>query len=265
MTRIRLLPLGVALALAGCVDKKTPEASAEPASSAAPAASYSEVPRPAVGATPITISGTIVEKLSHPMYTYLLLDTGSAKEWAAVPTANVEVGQKVTVEQAMLMQGYHSAALKRDFDRVYFGTLSGAPRPALPSAGASDSATPHATPAPEQPARDIHVKKAPGADGKRVAEVIAQAAKLAGQTVSVRGVVVKAMPAILGKNWIHLQDGSGTAEAKTHDLTVTLPPDQAPKLGETVLVQGKVATDKDLGSGYRFKVLLEAERMQKEK
>ena len=39
--------------------------------------------------------------------------------------------------------------------------------------------------------------------------------------VAVRGKVVKFLPAIMGKNWIHLRDGSGSTAAGDFDLTVT--------------------------------------------
>ena len=73
--------------------------------------------------------------------------------------------------------------------------------------------------------------------------------------MSVRGQAVKVSSGILDRNWVHLRDGSGSAAAHDHDLVVTTTEDV--KVGQQVVAQGKVVVDKDLGSGYRFEVLVE--------
>ena len=108
---------------------------------------------------------------------------------------------------------------------------------------------------------DIKVPKASGPDARTVAEVIAKRIELKDKTVLVRGKVVKFTPEILNKNWLHLRDGSGSASDNTHDVIVTTN-DQA-KVGDVVVVKGVVRTDKDLGSGYVYKVLIEEATLQK--
>ena len=71
----------------------------------------------------------------------------------------------------------------------------------------------------------------------------------------VSGKVVKYNPAIMGKNWIHLRDGSGHAAKETNDILVTTAA-QA-NVGDVVTVSGIVRTNKDFGSGYTYKVLIE--------
>jgi hypothetical protein len=98
------------------------------------------------------------------------------------------------------------------------------------------------------------IAKAEG--GKTVAEIYAEKDQLKGQKVAVRGKVVKLNQGIMGMNWLHVRDGSGTD--KTADLTVTAPPTAAvPKVGDTVVVTGNVAVNKDFGMGYTYEVLLE--------
>ncbi|MBI2286463.1 MAG: hypothetical protein HYU79_03275 [Nitrosomonadales bacterium] len=108
---------------------------------------------------------------------------------------------------------------------------------------------------------DIKVPKAIGPNARTVAEVITKRVELKDKTVLVRGKVVKFTPEILNKNWIHLRDGSGSASDNTHDVVVTTK-DQA-KVGDVVVVKGVVRTDKDLGSGYAYKVLIEEATLQK--
>jgi hypothetical protein len=107
---------------------------------------------------------------------------------------------------------------------------------------------------------DVKVPKATGPDARTVAEVMTKSADLKEKTVTVRGKVVKYNPGIMGKNWIHLRDGSGSAADKTDDLLVTTM-EQA-KVGDVVVVKGIVRTDKDFGAGYAYKVLVEEAKLQ---
>ena len=96
------------------------------------------------------------------------------------------------------------------------------------------------------------IAKAEG--GKTVAEVFAEKDALAGKPVTFRGKVVKTNPDIMGKNWLHVRDGSG-AEG-TNDLTITTA-GTLPNVGDTVVVTGNVSLNKDFGMGYAYDVLIE--------
>ena len=78
---------------------------------------------------------------------------------------------------------------------------------------------------------------------------------LAGQSVKVRGQVVKYNSEILGKNWLHLRDGSGSVGKNDNDLMVTT--STKVKVGDTVLVEGTVSLNKDFGAGYKYAVIIE--------
>jgi hypothetical protein len=107
----------------------------------------------------------------------------------------------------------------------------------------------------------VKVAKAEGPEGRTVAEVVTGKDKLKDKPVLVRGKVVKFTPQVMGRNWIHLQDGSGSAADNTHDVLVTTTDKAA--IGDVVLAKGVVHTDKDLGSGYSYKVLIEDATLQK--
>lgn len=115
------------------------------------------------------------------------------------------------------------------------------------------AAEPHPMPAAPTESVDLSsIAKAEG--GKTVAEVFAEKEQLAGQPVVIRGKVVKSNPDIMGKNWLHVRDGSG-AEG-TNDLTVTTA-GTVPDVGDTVVVKGPVALNKDFGMGYVYDVIVE--------
>lgn len=116
------------------------------------------------------------------------------------------------------------------------------------------AAEPHPVPAKADSTVDVaEISKAEG--GQTVAEVFAGGDALAGQTVKVRGKVVKVNADIMGKNWIHVRDGSGSEG--TNDLTVTTSTDVLPAVGDLVVVDGTVALNKDFGMGYKYPVIVE--------
>jgi hypothetical protein len=107
----------------------------------------------------------------------------------------------------------------------------------------------------------ISVAKAEGSEGRTVAELFAQRTALNGKTVAIRGKVVKFNSGIMGKNWIHLRDGSGTPEGKDHDVTVTT--NDTVAKGDVVVVKGTVAIDRDFGSGYTYALVVEGAKVTK--
>lgn len=104
-------------------------------------------------------------------------------------------------------------------------------------------------------AEPIKVGKAKGADAHTVSELYEKAEKLDKKTVVVRGKVVKVSRGIMGKNWVHLRDGSGDPAKGTNDLVVTT--QDVPKIGDVVTAKGTLHKDKDFGSGYKYKVIVE--------
>lgn len=187
------------------------------------------------------IAGKVVETIPTEKYLYLQLEKDGKTTWAAVLKAPVKVGDEVTITQAALMTNFKSPTLDRTFETIWFGSLAGGHKTA-------DSPAESAVVADK-------VEKAIGDTAKTVAEVISGAAALDGQTVTVRGKVVKFNEGILGRNWIHIQDGTGDAGANTHDLLVTT--DATATVGDEVVVEGQVALNQDFGSGYSYAVLVE--------
>jgi hypothetical protein len=88
---------------------------------------------------------------------------------------------------------------------------------------------------------------------KTVAALHQEKAKLSGKLVQVKGKVVKVNHGIMGRNFIHLQDGSG--EKTTGNLVVTSNDDAA--VGQQVTITGRVVLDRDFGSGYKYPLLVE--------
>ena len=215
-------------------------------------------PAAAAGGAATSTSGKVVETMNSGGYTYVQVDDGSKKIWAAAPEFKVAVGDAVVVPEGMPMRDFQSKTLGRTFDVVYFvpsvQVVGGkATQDAVAAAhGATDHAMPgHAAAAPAVAVDLSNIKKADG--GQTVAELYADKAALVGKPVAVRGKVVKFTPSVMGKNWIHVQDGSGSTGS--NDVAVTTSATAA--IGNTVLVRGTLSADKDLGFGYKYDLLIE--------
>ena len=202
-------------------------------------------------------SGKVVETMDAAGYTYVLLDIGKQKLWVAAPQFAVKVGDSLAVADAMPMSHFRSQTLKRDFEMVYF---TGSVKLNGKAPGFRGGGEPSELPKDHPPIKGLaatqtlsfsDIKKAEG--GKSIAEIYAEKMQLKGKPVKVRGKVVKYNPEVMGKNLLHIQDGTGNADTK--DLTVTT--SVKTKVGDTVLVTGTVSIDRDFGGGYQYGLILE--------
>jgi len=214
----------------------------------------------AVPMSPATASvkGVVLETMDVESYTYLRLKTKDGETWAAVNKSPLKKGDAVTLEHVTVMSNFESKSLKKTFPTILFGTLGGSGANA-PAAHASGMAYP-STSAKQQELKDAQVDKASGENAHTVAEVVSKSAALKDKPVLVRGKVVKYNPNIMGKNWVHLRDGSGSAADNSNDILVTTTSTTKP--GDVVTAKGIVRTDKDFGAGYIYKVIIEEATLQ---
>ncbi|WP_028317603.1 hypothetical protein [Desulfobulbus elongatus] len=241
----------------------------------------------------VALKGNVLETMNSNGYTYLLLDAAQGKIWVAIPETQVKTGQNLAVAPGMTMFNFTSKTLNRTFDSIVFapGLDKGAPaapqaageaKPAQaggfdaalraeadsaksalpggdadaaglgPSAGSAGAVVPSA---------ELNVHKATGPNSYSVGECFEQGKELSGKTVRVRGKVMKISRMIMGKNWLHIQDGTGNPLQNHHDLVVTTTED--PGEGNVVTVEGTLAADRDFGAGYRYDVLVEDAKIEK--
>lgn len=201
------------------------------------------------------ITGKVIEVLSAGRYTYVQVEVGTQKVWAASSPSKVKAGEVVSFAGDLPMENFESKALKRTFEKIYFVGRLHIQGEAV--GGQDGSQLPPGHPPVGEKADaasgvDIaKIEKAPG--GKSIAEVYAGKESLAGKKVTVRGMVVRFNESILNRNWIRLQDAS--CQGAISDLAVTSR--EKVEKGRIVTVSGVLATNKDFGYGYRYEVLLE--------
>ncbi len=250
------LALIALVAVSGCgKDKADSSAETGPAAANAQPRLASAAKQPSESGA---MHGAVLETMNAGSYTYVQVRTASGDIWAAGPTTTVAVGDEVTLPQGMLMQDFESPSLGRKFPQIYFvnAIQKGGAAAAPPGHAATPAVEPGAEhTGPVMGGKAVTAGAIARADGGRtVAEIHAARAGLQGQRVKVRGQVVKSTPNVMGRHWLHIQDGS--ADGPQGDLTVTTA-STAAKVGDLVLVEGVAAVDRDFGAGYRYAVLVE--------
>lgn len=258
MRTLYVVPVAAILlaSLAAC--RPAPESRA-----AAPASAQAQAPaaQPVSQAAPSAaagnrFTGAIAETMDSGGYTYVRLRAGGKDDvWVAAPLFDAKVGETISVSLDMAMQDFQSKTLNRTFPLLYFVQevgRNGQP----PSGGGGPAAAPALMNSHGADVATATVEKMdPPAGGVSVADVFAKKAALSGKTVTVRGKVVKFNGGIMDRNWLHIQDGSGKADAHDNDLTITT--DDAASIGDVVTVTGTVGTNKDFGAGYTYDVIVE--------
>ncbi|MGB3224658.1 MAG: DNA-binding protein [Desulforhopalus sp.] len=227
-----------------------------------------------------TASGTIIETMNASGYTYMLIENQMKQTWVAIPGAKVETGETVSYYEGIEMKNFNSKSLNRTFETVIFS-------PGLADQKAADTQNKEnpKQPAPTDsftaaiqaekenvqpdistavsggsagaiaPLEEISIEKATGDNGYTVEEIFEKAKQLAGEKVRVQGKVVKFSPMIMGKNWIHIQDGTGDPLHNTHDLVVTT--GETVAVDSIVTIEGQLAAEKDFGAGYKYSAIVE--------
>lgn len=190
----------------------------------------------------------VEDVLQAASYTYLNVSENGATFWIAVTKADFQKGQTLYYTGGLEMRNFESKDLGKTFDVIYFvDSINSRPTAAAPGAAMQ---SPHGKVVTGKDA-SISVAKAKG--GITIAELYSNRKKYAGKTVTVRGKVVKANMAIMGRNWVHIQDGSSSGD--NYDLTVTT--NDNVNVGDVVTFQGVIALDKDFTAGYVYDVIME--------
>jgi hypothetical protein len=201
-------------------------------------------------------TGTVVETMESGGYTYVLLKENN--RWVASKTFTVSIGDNVTYADAAEMGNFESRTLNRTFENILFTQNLTVNKPVDAEAHANSTAI-------TTMADQLGISKSTGAaipeigevtpldGGKTIAEIRTEYQQAEGQQVTLRARVMKVSKNVLGKNWITLQDGTGTAP----DNKLLATSSEIVEIGDLVIATGMISADVDLGSGYKYKVVLE--------
>ncbi|WP_372770269.1 hypothetical protein [Lutibacter sp.] len=197
----------------------------------------------------------VQEVLQVASYTYLNVLEDGATKWLAVPTIEAKLGEVYYYKGGMAMPDFQSTELDKTFDEVIFlGSITNG-NAIDPEKGMVD---------PNEVKEPVKVGKAPTLDklaltiesiegGIRIAELFENKQNYAGKTIKIKGEVTKFSSGILGKNWVHFQDGTSFEGA--YDLMITC--QENVLVGDQVVFEGTLTLDKDFGAGSFYKVIME--------
>ena len=207
------------------------------------------------------LSGKVVETMNAGGYTYVCLEKKGKKTWVAVPEMKVTVGKQMSFQPGQEMGNFTSKTLGRTFESIVF---SGGPAGAQsePAGSGMTAGTGGGNKAASSALeKDVKIEKASGPDAYTVGDIYAKSASLNKKAAVIKAKVVKVSAGIMGKNWVHLQDGTGDSGKGSHNLVVTS--QDLPSVGDVVTVKGTVYKDKDFGAGYKYSVIMEEASIQK--
>lgn len=214
---------------------------------------------------------TVLEVIQVSGYSYLRVKEGETELWVAAPTINAKAGDVLYFEGGMTMTKFESKELKRTFDSIVFvDRISANPQVQEAMDTVQKSISNHGKPISSKTetvvttgsSRDtvqLVQRIEPDKNGVSIADILKNPKAFEGKSVIVRGKVTKYTAGVMGKNWIHIQDGTKVNDKFDIVITTT----ETVKNGDIVSFQGYLTLNKDLGYGYFFEVLMEDAKLIK--
>jgi hypothetical protein len=207
---------------------------------------------------------TVKEVIQTTKYTYLCVQEEQKEYWTAISKQEFNPGEEIFFmdDAVTTMVNFHSQELNRDFPTILFISQI--------SAGKEKQAMSHPEEMTQQTTmpqsmmgNEVHTgrKKVPAAEnisvkpvgGLTIAKLYADKTMYGGKKVKVKGSVVKVNNQIMGRNWVHLQDG--TKHGDEYDLTCTT--QENVSVGDVITFEGVIGLDRDFTSGYFYPVIME--------
>ncbi|MBI2353728.1 MAG: DNA-binding protein [Deltaproteobacteria bacterium] len=251
----KTIPLSISLIMLLSATSFAAKPHDHPTSPADPTAQILSDAAPPKSAEPL--SGKVLETMNSGGYSYVYLQGKNGnKVWVAVPERQVKVGDQVSFKPGLEMRRFESKSLKRTFDIIIFtNSVQSAPA-ATAGHGRNQEASPAAHRSTTDEETMVAVAKATEPNATTVEGAFGRSAELDKKVVVIRGKVVKVSAGIMGKNWFHIQDGTGSKAKGNHDLTCTTA-GSLPTVGDVITVSGTLAKDRDFGAGYRYGAIVE--------
>lgn len=215
-----------------------------------------KVPTAQQSANPAMHEVKVQEVVQTSNYTYLKVTDNGAENWIAVTRQEAAAGEVYYYDQALEMKNFKSKELDRTFETIYFVQgISKEPISAAPAQGmggmGGNMPEGHSGKAADSQKEGISV--APAEGSVSISQLYAARNDYSGKKIKMRGQVVKVNDEVMGKNWIHIQDG--TKDGENFDLTITTL--DKVTVGEVVTFEGTITLKKDFGYGYFYELIME--------
>jgi len=204
--------------------------------------------------TPVDAKSQVHEVLVNDVlhtekYTYLDVTENGQQFWVAVPRKEVEKGETYYYVGGLMKKNFKSREYDRVFETVYL--VSDVRKD--PIFTGSTSVAQALSKAGDDPAHVNDQDIVQTEEGVSLEELMNNKEKYAGKVIEVRGKCVKINKEIMGRNWVHIQDGTGGETP--YDLTVTTSVDVS--VGTVATFTGKIGLNVDFGAGYKYDIIME--------
>ncbi len=191
----------------------------------------------------------VTEVIQTSNYTYLKVKENSVEKWVAVTKQDINKGDVFYYEGALEMTDFNSKELNRTFDVIYF--ISQMSKTPFAEEKQGSSMPGHSGKLNTEKSGNITISKS--GNEITIGQLFSKKAEYAGKEIEIRGIVVKVNEGVMDRNWIHIQDGTGSDEG--FDLTITS--QDLPAENDEVVFKGVISVGKDFGSGYFYDVIME--------
>ncbi len=199
----------------------------------------------------------VKEVIQGNTYTYLNVKEGTDEKWVAITKQDINKGDVYYYDNELEMDNFHSKEIDRTFDVIYFVSqisktpLMQAQNPMGGMMPGMEDMAAHSGRVATEEHSEISLEKSAGEI--TIGQIFENRKDYAGKEIQIRGVVVKVNKSVMGKNWIHIQDG--TSSDGSYDLTITS--QDIAEVDDEVTFKGKITLEKDFGAGYFYDVIME--------
>ena len=193
-------------------------------------------------------------------YKYLKVDENGTELWVAIANAPVKVGEKIGYDKKTIMKDFKSKSLGKSFKEIIFASDVYLPEKSE-SAPIKDLQDMLGLSVPQPKTAKIIEEEKPAKLFEQKAFYTIEEAymwknSLKGKTIKIKGTVHKVARGIMKLDWVHLEDGTGSADKMNDDIVFTIKNANV-KAGDKVIATGKVVVDKDFGYGYFYKIIVQ--------
>ena len=195
----------------------------------------------------------VLETKNAGSYTYIKVKESDKEYWAAVPSAKINVGDKITLKKSTWMVNFKSKTLNQTFDKIMFADINGKKKTAIHGVdnvhgihGQLQKKEPVEKPNPNFKNITLSDKEAVKTT---ISDLYDSKDKFKNTNVEVQGEVIQVSNKVMGNTWVKIFDGKDAVIFRSPNE------DEKVKKGDKVKVVGTVNTDVDYGYGFKYEII----------
>ena len=198
------------------------------------------------------IHKVVVEEVKQTKtYTYLKVMEKDSEYWIAISKREIKEDDILYYLRSLEMKDFESKDLNQTFETIHFvDEITDKP---ITKSEKGLTVSPGSR---KQIIQKDGISINPDNGEITIAELYSKKDKYSDKEIKIKGQVVKFNSQIMGKNWVHLQDG--TKHENNYDLTITT--DEKVKVGDVITFEGKIRLNEDFGAGYSYEVMMKNAR-----